>query len=247
MKYFQDTGNVNNVYTSFGDNAHTDIDFEMLNVEEDTPKRQDQTTLISPLIRNAFEHFRVFLDQNDQKIKFAYIVDLHDLQEYENMHLANKLKSSHVHFKRQIMKVYLATQLFSNSVANAIEICKDSLKMDIFKGSESTIEFLRIMNDLFDIINSCNLTSYKFKKALNPENEYAILRFLDTAKKFIINLKLDDGSYVLKSRRKTGFLEFLIAIESLRNMYQIVKEKKLLGNIFIVKLSCVYLINNLFP
>ena len=91
MKYFQDTGNVNNVYTSFGDNAHTDIDFEMLNVEEDTPKRQDQTTLISPLIRNAFEHFRVFLDQNDQKIKFAYIVDLHDLQEYENMHLANKL------------------------------------------------------------------------------------------------------------------------------------------------------------
>ena len=145
------------------------------------------------------------------------------------------------------MKVYLATQLFSNSVANAIEICKDSLKMDIFKGSESTIEFLRIMNDLFDIINSCNLTSYKFKKALNPENEYAILRFLDTAKKFIINLKLDDGSYVLKSRRKTGFLEFLIAIESLRNMYQIVKEKKLLGNIFIVKLSCVYLINNLFP
>lgn len=59
------------------------------------------------------------------------------------------------------------------------------------------------MNDLFDIFNSRNLTSYKFKKALNPDNEQDIFRFLDTAKKFIINLKLDDGSYVLKSSRKT--------------------------------------------
>jgi len=38
----------------------------------------------------------------------------------------------HIYFKNQIMKVSLATQIFSLSVANAIDHCRENLKIPGF-------------------------------------------------------------------------------------------------------------------
>lgn len=62
------------------------------------------------------------------------------------MHYANKLSKLHLNFHNQVMKVYLASQVFSSSVAEAIRICKDTLKMEIFKESQPTIDFLILVN-----------------------------------------------------------------------------------------------------
>lgn len=67
------------------------------------------------------------------------------------------------------MKVYLATQLFSTSVADAIDRCR-SLGLAQFQGSEATVEFIRNVNDTFDVLNSRSLTCIYFKRAIDEEN-----------------------------------------------------------------------------
>lgn len=57
--------------------------------------------------------------------------------------LANKLSSKHLEFKKQIMKVKLATQTLSSSVADAIDFCREVLKLNQFNNSEATTKFIR--------------------------------------------------------------------------------------------------------
>lgn len=54
------------------------------------------------------------------------------------------------------MKVKLATQLLSTSITNALQLCKDILKLPQFQDCSATITFTSIFNDLFDIFNSKN-------------------------------------------------------------------------------------------
>ena len=60
------------------------------------------------------------------KIYWKYIVELQKLQEKEGLHLGNKLKAAHIQWRQQKMKVNLAAQVFSASVADAIEYCADT-------------------------------------------------------------------------------------------------------------------------
>ena len=68
------------------------------------------------------------------------------------------------------MKVHFATQVFSASVATALKFCKDVLVLDDFKDVGATVEFIEIVNNLFDILNSRNLLHFGFKKPLSTKN-----------------------------------------------------------------------------
>ena len=63
----------------------------------------------------------------------------------ETFHLANKLMQDHVNFENQIMKVYLAAQVFSLSLANGIDHCRENLKLPEFQGSAPTTKCLRVL------------------------------------------------------------------------------------------------------
>lgn len=89
-----------------------------------------------------------------------------------------------MNFKNQIMKVYLATQLFSESTADAIEFCDKTLKLPDFKYSEGTVEFVRVMNDVFDIFNSRRMTDAFYKQPLHKENYSMIMNRLEYVKKY---------------------------------------------------------------
>lgn len=52
------------------------------------------------------------------------------------------------------MNVKLAVQTLSSSVADAIDILREDIKLPQFAGSEKTTEFIRIIDQLFDILNS---------------------------------------------------------------------------------------------
>ncbi|KAB0801379.1 hypothetical protein PPYR_05733, partial [Photinus pyralis] len=86
------------------------------------------------LVRNTFGDKKLMLDQNGNCIQWKYIDELMKLQETEGLHLGNKLRSAHVYFVKQKMKVKLAVQLLSNSVADALEYCDAQLNLDEFKG-----------------------------------------------------------------------------------------------------------------
>lgn len=95
------------------------------------------------LIRNTFGEKKVFRNSKGEYIDWQYIVELNKLRETEGLHLGNRLSPLHVFFASNKMKVKLATQLFSNSVADAMEFCMKELKLDVFKGAGPTIEFIR--------------------------------------------------------------------------------------------------------
>ena len=52
------------------------------------------------------------------------------------------------------MKVNLAVQIFSRSVAKSLKFCREVLKLPEFSESEPTEEFLLVVNDIFDLLNS---------------------------------------------------------------------------------------------
>ena len=103
------------------------------------------------------------------------------MQDSAKLHMKNKLCAAHVYFSKNKMKVKLAAQLISNSVADAIEYCQYKLNLPNFNGSEGTVQFLRIFNDLFDVLNSQNIHSFRFKKAVSKVNVPDILKFVEEA------------------------------------------------------------------
>lgn len=62
------------------------------------------------------------------------------------------------------MKVRLAVQLISRGVAEAIEFCDTKLHLPEFKDSEATVEFLKIFDWAFDLLNTRNRLSKATKK-----------------------------------------------------------------------------------
>lgn len=166
------------------------------------------------LVRNTLGEKHDLTNREGYIISWGFVTQLVDLQENEGFHLANKVTAAHVHFKKQIMKVKLAAQTLSASVADAIEFCAESLALEEFKNCGPTVEFIKKFNSLFDIMNSRNLNSYGYKKPLLKQNCDAHKEFLENMYRYITGLKLNNVP-ILMSNRKTGFLGFLMCIKSL--------------------------------
>lgn len=121
-------------------------------------------------IRNCFADKKQLVDVNGNIIDYAYVVALNELQEQEGMHLGNRLRKQHIAFFKQKMKVKLATQLLSRSVAEALLYCEQKLKLTKFANCGPTAHFILLMNHAFDILNSRKLSEANFKKAVCPQN-----------------------------------------------------------------------------
>lgn len=64
------------------------------------------------------------LSSSKDEIKWEYFCALVNLQENEGLHAANKIRRQHIEYHTQKMKVALAAETLSNSVANAMLFCK---------------------------------------------------------------------------------------------------------------------------
>ena len=117
------------------------------------------------------------------------------------------------------MKVSLAVQALSRSVADAIEYCDKHLKKEAFKGSEATVKFIRIIDQLFDVMNSRNPIAKEFKAPIKSSNQHVWEPFLDEAFHYLRHLKESTGVPMYKSRRKTGFVGFMAAIMSIKGIF----------------------------
>ena len=92
------------------------------------------------LVRNTMLDWKVLKDKDGNAIKWQFVEELHKLQESEGLHLANKLRSAHIKWKPQKMKVNLAAQALSSSVADALEYCEGELKLPQFQGCGPTVQ-----------------------------------------------------------------------------------------------------------
>ena len=91
----------------------------------------------------------------------------------------------------------------------AIEFCATTLKLQQFKGSEATVKCARLMDHLFDVLNSQNSLAHDFKAAIRTANANLWTPFLDEAFTYICTLKDAGGHLMSSTRRKTLFVGFL--------------------------------------
>lgn len=123
------------------------------------------------------------------------------------------------------MKVRLAVQTFSTSVANAILFCMNDLKLDNFQGADATIEFcLRIYN-IFDIFNTRNfLSKGTYNKSINKRTKTEIFHYIEESIDYLAGIQCNEKSQkcgqrsILNSQRKTGFLGLIICLTSLKSL-----------------------------
>jgi len=162
------------------------------------------------------------------------------LQEKESCHLANKLRKEHIFYCKQKMKVKLASQLLSQSVADALKFCKNNLKMNEFSDAGATIKFIEMFNIAFDILNSRSINCIGYKKALSQDNIKDIFLFTDKFVNYIKGLKVKEIEGfvpILNSKRKTGFIGFVGGLHSTLLLYNTFIESGKLDHIKLYKCS----------
>ena len=171
------------------------------------------------LVRNCLASYGILKDWNVDKVNWNYNEQLHKLQESEGLTLGNKMRSANIQWIKQKMKVNLAAQTLSSSVVDAIQFCSEYLTLSQFKGCEATVSFLRMIDRLFDILNSRNPFGKGYKAPLRPANESSWHPFLDKATAYLLSLKNAANEPMYATKRKTVFLGLLCTISSVQSMY----------------------------
>lgn len=108
------------------------------------------------LCQNTLGDWKFLKNENGNLIKWQHFENLVKLQEETGLHAATKIRRRHLNYSKEKMKVTLAVQTFSMSVANALEFCSQDLKYEQFYESEETIHFCKMMNNIFDFLNVRN-------------------------------------------------------------------------------------------
>lgn len=116
------------------------------------------------LFRNCLGDLKQLKENNGNTICWKCITELAYLQKHEGLRAGNRLKLAKIRYWRSKMKVALAAQTLSQSVADALEYCEKDLKLKEFQGSEAIITFIRSIDCLFDFLNSQN----PYGKVCNP-------------------------------------------------------------------------------
>lgn len=96
------------------------------------------------LVRNMFESYQVIKGPDNTRIQWSYIKDLSSIQEDAGLRAGNKLTSKHVKFQAQKMKVALAAQTLSGSVAKTLQMLHDSGDFR-FRDALPTVKFIKVL------------------------------------------------------------------------------------------------------
>ena len=166
------------------------------------------------LLRNVLSTVEVLVREDGQQIKWQYIEELHKLQEKEGLRLGNKLKM-HIQWRNQKMKVHLAAQLFSRSVADALDYCEQELKYSEFSGCSATAQFLRTIDAAFDVLNSRN----PLGKGQKAPTKHRAKSILDETESLLRGLKVKDKCNRLvplySTQKKTPIFGFIACCRSM--------------------------------
>ncbi|KAK7476712.1 hypothetical protein BaRGS_00032049 [Batillaria attramentaria] len=170
------------------------------------------------LLRNTF----ATKDHQGNIIRWQYLEDLHQNQDREGLRLANKLSGAHVNWQAQEMKVKLAAQTQSSSVADSLEFCRDGLQLAAFQNCHSTVQFLQTVDQVFDILNSRNKFARGLKGAMKPDQsdgDCSALPVLESAFSYLKALTDVAGKLLYKTQKKTATVGFLATIRAVQGIY----------------------------
>ena len=185
------------------------------------PTRPDKTLYVIlyichmlKLARNALGDKEIFYTDGGETISWYYIKELFNVQQSDILHLGNKLKNVHIKWHNQKMKVAVAAQTLSSSVAAGMMYLR-SLKLKQFEKCEQTAEFIQNINDIFDILNTKSKFGKKFKSPLTLKNFMELQSYLQHIISYLKELKDVDGTKLVNGPRKTFILGFAVSSNSI--------------------------------
>lgn len=170
------------------------------------------------LWRNTLANVKTLKDGNGE------VIDWHFFEKLENYRIKNdfithKLTKRHILWYTNKMNVRLAAQTLSHSVSKSLLYLQDA-DCPGFRNSAATAEFAKRAND----------------KILCETNSTQIFSHLEDTASYIKGLKIEKTE-ILKSRNKTGFIGFLINIDSLKRIYEDLVVPKRMNEIPTMRLS----------
>lgn len=159
------------------------------------------------LLRNCLAN-RSILFKDEEEIKWQFVVDLISLQIGKDMNFGNKLTKTHLEFDSKKMNVRIAAQTLSESTASSMEFL--ALQKHVsFIGSEPTQEYIRIANNLFDIMNSKkNHGGKNFKRPFSESAEIEFDRYFEYARKYLKSLKVMENGVRISIFKSKSFTPF---------------------------------------
>ena len=93
------------------------------------------------------------------------------------------------------------------------------LNFPSFKGCSATTRFLRMLDEIFDLLNSTSKFG-KWSKALSQTNTGYWMDVSQTTSSHILGLKDLQGKRIVDGRRKTGFLGFLLNMKAVKSVFK---------------------------
>lgn len=166
------------------------------------------------LMRNCIGEKNVYDDKN-RVISWRFFEELEKFR-ISKKFVTHKITKKHIMWNKNKMNVPLAAQTLSNSVANAMTYLKNK-GIDQFKNAEGTIEFIKNIDKLFDVLNSKNPHDNVYKSPIKYDSLNEIMDFCNQVKSYILGLKID-GLPILQSPKKCGFKGMLLNIVSLQDI-----------------------------
>ncbi|NXH48521.1 THAP9 transposase, partial [Dicaeum eximium] len=163
------------------------------------------------LIRNALQCFQK-VEWLGDTMWWQQVVELAALGEQRVLELCSPESGGAGSKGSYHLKVNLATPLFSEGAAEALEHLQ-RLGLASFQNCGGTVKFVRLMSSLCDVFYGRG--SYG-KEHLLTGNYTKISNLFDEARSCFVNLTDSVGRYIIKSKRKLGFLSFLLNAESLK-------------------------------
>lgn len=138
------------------------------------------------LVRNILASKGSMFDGKKEIVDWNYIIKLERFQQDQGLMAGTKIRNRHIQWYNEKMKVKLAAQTLSKSVAHALSCLSNDMQnkkiREAFKGCDATVRFINIFNDLFDSLNSRNLLSRGFKSPIKMGNAKQFMNSFMNAK-----------------------------------------------------------------
>ncbi|NWX45392.1 THAP9 transposase, partial [Steatornis caripensis] len=169
------------------------------------------------LIRNALQCFQK-IEWLSDTVQWKHVVELAALQDQRVLEPCSPKSGRPGSEESYHLKINLAAVVFSEGVADALEHLQ-KLGLVSFQNCSGTVKFVRFMSCLCDVFHGRGPYRRRQKGHLLAGNYTKISHLFNEAKSFFITLTDSMGRYVIKSKRKLGFLSFLLNAESLKWLY----------------------------
>lgn len=176
-------------------------------------------TLPSLFLRNFTEFsflfpaaYKIFRSV-DGVVDWSFIVNLYKFQESIGLRFGNKLSKKHVEFFQNKMKVKLAVQALSSSVADAIDWLR-AMGVPEFQGSQATTRFIRTLDEIFDFLNSRNPFAKGYKKPIFANNIQYFEKKVEAWCHYLNSLTTLNNIPLVLTRRKCFVIGFVATLKA---------------------------------